>query len=848
MAQDSHGAAGETLSQSRIADTPRKAAAWRCYLCGEPEAERVARNVDFGLDIFTCLSCGLTQTDYVREDDLENYYQGAYSLAHGRTSSATYSDFSRRRGLAQRRFIEQASGRASFGSVLDYGAGAGGGVRAFAGDAERLVAWDPDPAMRTLLRESGACEIVAADDLFSGAYDGAFDLIILSHVFEHLPDPRRMLGRLHALLKDDGVLFIEVPCETPRVVRDIALRLKTGAGHLFHFNRVSLRRMAETDGLFRCESLVQCGPPAASFLEGGCELDPDAGENADGVWLRGAFVKTGSGAAPKSREPDREAWTRRFAALGALAAESASLRAALRRIYGGFLNMVEHPSKHPGVRDAVGDEGPASEHLLRITEAAFSAYKAAEEKADMAQARFAHALGEAKNSYEQLLSAAVKGHQAALSNEKAAFEKQRQTLEARLNDAEAEWVKTSEQLAAAERKILRIEEQNRRLAQERDLYRNSTSYKIGRFILAPIGLMRGFTRPRPAAVPVQPAPAAEDVEILIACHDTSMSTGSPRPVLSYAEVMKARGRSVRILALQAWDRTMKAAKPLPPAKKIIVNSVASLQWRAIRDLLEARPGNVWLYLHETEWAMKRLQHLSPEGYETFRRAAPEIPLLAVSQAQKRYFEAEFGAANVTVIRNVTQNANLDPALVRAGAIDTRAPLIVMIGTIQARKGVDLFSKVADMAKARGLPWRFRWIGRPTGDDGLYLSENVDWAGVLEGEALADAYRQASLFFLPSMDDPFPLASLEAMSYGVNVVCYRHVGAAEILGDLPGSIVFDAYAPEDALAAIEKALAADSDGMQIFETVKSLVDPDHFADVVNLAIGCESGESTSSGDN
>lgn len=39
-----------------------------------------------------------------------------------------------------------------------------------------------------------------------------FDLIILSHVLEHILFPRKFLDKIHSLLNDDGKIFIDIPC------------------------------------------------------------------------------------------------------------------------------------------------------------------------------------------------------------------------------------------------------------------------------------------------------------------------------------------------------------------------------------------------------------------------------------------------------------------------------------------------------------------------------------------------------------------------------------------------------------------------------------------------------------
>jgi SAM-dependent methyltransferase len=59
-----------------------------------------------------------------------------------------------------------------------------------------------------------------------------FDLVILSHVLEHLLEPARMLKELGALLKTDGMLLVIVPLESP--ARKVSSQ--NNNHHLFSWN------------------------------------------------------------------------------------------------------------------------------------------------------------------------------------------------------------------------------------------------------------------------------------------------------------------------------------------------------------------------------------------------------------------------------------------------------------------------------------------------------------------------------------------------------------------------------------------------------------------------------------
>jgi len=73
-----------------------------------------------------------------------------------------------------------------------------------------------------------------------------FDVIVLSHVFEHLLDPRSMLDLIHASLAPDGVLYIEVPnipAESLLRYPDHVWAPRFDEPHITFFSASTLRRM-----------------------------------------------------------------------------------------------------------------------------------------------------------------------------------------------------------------------------------------------------------------------------------------------------------------------------------------------------------------------------------------------------------------------------------------------------------------------------------------------------------------------------------------------------------------------------------------------------------------------------
>ena len=126
-------------------------------------------------------------------------------------------------------------------------------------------------------------------------------------------------------------------------------------------------------------------------------------------------------------------------------------------------------------------------------------------------------------------------------------------------------------------------------------------------------------------------------------------------------------------------------------------------------------------------------------------------------------------------------------------------VILGAGSVEIRKGVDLFISAA--AAARRLrpeaKFRFVWVGHgydPINDTNYscYLSEQIarsdlgDTLTILPPvEDLAPLYAQADVFFMSSRLDPQPNVGIDAVTLGIPTVCFEGAcGTAEILAADP----------------------------------------------------------------
>lgn len=108
-------------------------------------------------------------------------------------------------------FISKILGSLENCSILDIGAGQGpifDVLRKAKLTSFDYVAVEPDVGCQNKLRAKKVKKVVASH---KGLSKNSYDLIILSHVLEHVIAPQGFLRALGPLLKNDGVIFVEVP-------------------------------------------------------------------------------------------------------------------------------------------------------------------------------------------------------------------------------------------------------------------------------------------------------------------------------------------------------------------------------------------------------------------------------------------------------------------------------------------------------------------------------------------------------------------------------------------------------------------------------------------------------------
>ena len=240
----------------------------RCALCGGSEAEVLSYGKN-GRQIVKCRCDGLVymsprprtphlrtfHTSFVRENNLE--------LFDGYRQSVLQREA---------RIIKKSK---PSGNLLDIGCATGTLFENFQDSNWRLFGVDTSSLGIGIIRAKYNAQAFCGTLQEAGYPHGFFDVITCLDTLYYCPDPKAELGEVYRILKDDGLLAVEVPGFTYTLVREKGpicwvLDRKWTRGfedsyHLFYFSPASIRLLLRRAGFH----ILEMVPEQASRARGG---------------------------------------------------------------------------------------------------------------------------------------------------------------------------------------------------------------------------------------------------------------------------------------------------------------------------------------------------------------------------------------------------------------------------------------------------------------------------------------------------------------------------------------------------------------------------------------------------
>lgn len=221
-----------------------------CLMCSGVQHRAVF--TESGVDILRCMACGHVFSSFRADphysgfwgDDVEASEHHYWSKARARM----HRDFFKR-------FVVARSGR-----LLDMGSGLGFFLKAMVPHR----GWDvhgceiSPAAVRHAREQLGLHNVLCSPLQDADLPRGSFDVITMWDVIDHVPQPDPLLGRCHALLKKDGLVFIRTPNVAVQLARARLLHAVSGirpgtkymqaSDHPHHYSVRSIERLLQRNG------------------------------------------------------------------------------------------------------------------------------------------------------------------------------------------------------------------------------------------------------------------------------------------------------------------------------------------------------------------------------------------------------------------------------------------------------------------------------------------------------------------------------------------------------------------------------------------------------------------------
>lgn len=258
-------------------------------LCGGAEFTKIAATDRFGLPFasYLCSNCGLIVTNpFIAEDSLPKFYNEFYhALVFGRAPDPDNPLYQSGQGGKIFHILHNHLPSKIF-NVLEVGAGLGTVMKEFiavaveAGFEAKITGLEYSSEYVEKFEPEGYDLVMLQGGLDEVLKTGTtYDVVIMSHVFEHFAYPSKELDKLKRIIGPSTLLFIEVPGVFSlkyRYAYNCDFIDYLVSAHMFNFNLASLTHILNQNGfkLIWGNETVE-----AIFILG--EQVVDVSENAD---------------------------------------------------------------------------------------------------------------------------------------------------------------------------------------------------------------------------------------------------------------------------------------------------------------------------------------------------------------------------------------------------------------------------------------------------------------------------------------------------------------------------------------------------------------------------------------
>lgn len=222
-----------------------------CIICGGDSFNLLSEKDRYGLPVKTvvCKNCGLVQTNPRWDQSSYNmfyskHYRELYVGAKKATDSFFYSEYLKGQKIFYH--LQNNNSLPKIGSrVLEVGCGAGGILKFFFDKGYRVEGIDLGDEYLEYAKSKHNITL-REGSIHNLNFEHDFELIIYSHVLEHILNPEKELNRLREISNDQTIIYFEVPgIKNLKTYGDWDIRKTLQNAHVYYFSSTTLTNLLE---------------------------------------------------------------------------------------------------------------------------------------------------------------------------------------------------------------------------------------------------------------------------------------------------------------------------------------------------------------------------------------------------------------------------------------------------------------------------------------------------------------------------------------------------------------------------------------------------------------------------
>jgi len=220
-----------------------------CFICGSDNREELASRDRYGLEnrVSICHGCGLVYTvPRMDQNSFTDFYRNYYRILYSGSKKATHHFFQSqyRKTKSIVNFIHGHL-KLEGSKILEVGCGAGGILQHMKDRGAEVKGLELDDTYIQYGRDQYGLDL-SFGMLTDLSTDERFDLIIYSHVMEHVLDIEKEIAEINCRLNPGGLLYIEVPGIKNLKPYDWDFLRYLQNAHTYHFSLSSLKNAFES--------------------------------------------------------------------------------------------------------------------------------------------------------------------------------------------------------------------------------------------------------------------------------------------------------------------------------------------------------------------------------------------------------------------------------------------------------------------------------------------------------------------------------------------------------------------------------------------------------------------------